>query len=60
MITYRIYPNKPHELVVLLDGKRVGTIKRLGAAQYQYFPKGKRVGGDVFSTLADCQRSLAG
>lgn len=42
---------------VFLDGKRVGSIQHKESG-YQYFPKNSREGGEVFSTLADCKRSL--
>lgn len=57
MITY--HAGKDSTIIIVkLDGKKVGEIRRLGAAKYQYFPKGKRDGGDIYATLADIQKSL--
>tara|TARA_R110000782_G_C14456538_1_gene372849 strand:- start:44 stop:217 length:174 start_codon:yes stop_codon:yes gene_type:complete len=42
---------------VLLDSKGVGVIK-CDIGKYQYFPKGQKTGGEVFTTLEDCKNSL--
>jgi hypothetical protein len=42
---------------VYLDGKLVGHIKCLHGC-YQYFPKGHKDGGEVFTTMEACKRSL--
>jgi len=44
-------------LPVLLDDKLVGEIRPVNGG-WQYFPKGSKIGGDVFKRLPDCQRSL--
>lgn len=45
-------------LLVYLDAKRVGSIKKVTGG-WQYFPKGaKQLGGEVFPTLRACQNSL--
>lgn len=44
---------------VFLDGRRVGDIHYDFVDQsYQYFPKGKTVGGDLFISLAEVKSSL--
>lgn len=48
---------------VRLDGRVVGAIKPVSenkAKGWQYFPKGQEDGGDVFKTVAECQRSVEG
>jgi len=45
------------ETTVILDGKAVGKIKELDGG-YQYFPKGSKVGGEVFTHLRLCKDSL--
>ncbi len=53
----------PEHFKVKLDGKLVGVIKRSGDDRgygWRYFPKGDRIGGQVFPTLAACKRSLEG
>ncbi len=45
-------------VAVFLDNKRVGSIKHLAGDQWQYVPKGQREGGEIFSTLQQCQNSL--
>lgn len=42
---------------VYLEGKFVGSIV-CGCTGYQYFPKGKATGGEVFVTLKECKMSL--
>ena len=44
-------------LPVLLDGKQVGKIKPV-VGGWQYYPKGSKVGGEVFPRLKKCQESL--
>lgn len=46
---------------VFLNKKYVGKIvKWMGSdgVGYQYFPKGKSFGGEVFKTLGECKNSL--
>jgi len=42
---------------VRLDKKHIGNIKE-GERGFQYFPKGQKDGGDVFSTIEKCKGSL--
>ncbi len=42
---------------VRLDGKICGNIKVVDGG-WQYFPKGRKEGGDIFPTLAEVQKSL--
>lgn len=42
---------------VYLDGVHVGNIKRVPAG-YQYWPKGRKKGGEVYATLSLVQHSL--
>lgn len=51
------YEKQPVHVKVKLDGKYIGDIKEV-ANGFQYFPKGKKVGGEVFHTLALCKESL--
>lgn len=46
-------------LKVRLDGKICGEIRKVDAG-YQYFPKGQKIGGDIFSTVSEVQKSLRG
>jgi hypothetical protein len=43
---------------VYLEGKLVGQIRYVKEG-WQYFPKGSRKGGEVFSNLSDCEKSLS-
>lgn len=53
MVFRRFNPN----IDVYLDGKKTGRIKKVPTG-YQYFPKGQKVGGEIFFKLEDCKRSL--
>lgn len=47
--------------IVYLEGRRVGTIKRVTCGStvgYQYFPKGQKTGGEIFTSSAACKQSL--
>lgn len=58
MITFeRTYPNLGYN--VFLNKKKVGIIKRVNSG-WQYFPKGSKVGGEIFKYLVDCERSVIG
>jgi len=51
------------EEAVVLDGKRVGVIKRIECQDgkfcgWQYFPKGQKEGGEKFKKLSECEESL--
>lgn len=51
------------EIVVRLDRRIIGEIRveqglLAPGETYQYFPKGQKVGGNVFSSLAACKASL--
>ena len=43
---------------VRLDGKIIGEIKREDGG-WRYYPSGKKTGGELFTTLQQCQKSLA-
>lgn len=48
---------------VKLDGKHVGDIKEvktISGLAYQYFPKGSKVGGELYPSLQSCKQSLTG
>lgn len=58
MINYS-YP-EPHKVApvtVRLDGKVVGTIQQVEGG-FQYVPKGKKDGGEVFGSVAAVKRLL--
>lgn len=55
MITYDY--SKSNQIIVKLDRKIVGTIKKVDAG-WQYFPKGKKTGGEIFRTYQLVQKSL--
>lgn len=60
-ITTTRHPKRPTEWTVKLGNRVVGSIRfMIGAksAGYIYFPKGQVQGGDMFSTLEACIRSL--
>lgn len=44
-------------LKVRLDGKICGEIRKVDQG-YQYFPKGQKEGGEVFSSVVEVQKSL--
>jgi hypothetical protein len=59
MITY------DHVVQVRLDGKLIGEIRHERDPQeatiyfgWRYYPKGKKVGGELFQTLDEVARSL--
>lgn len=54
-ITYRYHE---FDVLVFLDGKHVGTIKRGGNLSWRYFPKGSKVGGEPNHSLEAVKRSL--
>jgi len=57
------YEAVPEHYKVFLDGKTVGTIKRVGDDRgygWRYFAKGSKVPGEPFPTVALCKRSLEG
>lgn len=53
MITY--VAGEP--ISVFLDNKCVGSIKKVDGG-YQYFPKGKKEGGDIFPSIKEVKKSL--
>lgn len=48
-----------YKYTVRLDNKIVGEIQYVGAG-WQYFPRGKGLGGEIFPNLADCMKDVAG
>lgn len=40
-----------------LDGKICGEIRKV-IGGYQYFPKGQKIGGNIFKTITEVQKSL--
>ena len=64
MIEYQYTEGKPNaDVKVRLDGKVIGEIRRevfpLPNGGWRYFPKGWKVGGELFSSLGKCQKSLS-
>lgn len=58
MITYESPKNVCNKnLIVKLSGKRVGEIKEV-INGWQYFSKGQKKGGAIWSSLAHCKRSI--
>jgi hypothetical protein len=55
--TFKHFPNNS-DMDVLLEVKIVGRI-RYTVQGWQYVPKGKSDGGEHFSTLYDCKKSLS-
>lgn len=47
----------PFGYKVKLDGKIVGEIKRFSNG-WQYWPKDAKLGGILYNTLTECERSL--
>ena len=46
---------------VRLNGKAIGEIRleaSIESAGWRYFPKGQKTGGELFSSLSACKRSL--
>lgn len=56
MITYE-HKVKLSSVVVKLDGRIVGRIRKVEGG-WSYFPKWQSEGGEVFTTLRECQKSL--
>ena len=56
MITYKTTETTT-DITVYLGKKMVGTIRR-GNLGWCYYPKGWKVGGLPFATLAACKKSL--
>ena len=56
-ITYN--PTDAHNVLVLIDGQKAGAIRKVPAG-FQYFPKGRKVGGKIFGSVSAVQRSLEG
>ena len=56
MITYKWKVVGFKELV-FLDGKLVGAIKKVEGG-WQYFPKGDKIGGEIFKKISECEDSL--
>ncbi len=50
-------PCSKEPLKVRLDGKHVGEIRKVKDG-FQYYPKGQKTGGVVFSNVAEVQNSL--
>lgn len=44
-------------ITVLLNDKIAGTIRQAEDG-YQYFPKGKKIGGEIFKTIKQTKESL--
>ncbi len=59
------YKEQPRKIDVYLEGKKVGAINEIIAAQnagiggWQYMPKGHDEGGEIFTRLNECKRSLS-
>ena len=54
MITYKVYPTY---ISVILDGNKVGEIRKVSGRGYQYAPTGGK-GGDYFETLQLVKKSI--
>ena len=54
--------NEEGNVLVFLDNKRVGTIKKVKNNKnkdvWQYFPLGSKYGGVMYKILEDCKISL--
>lgn len=63
MISYLYTRGEPacsrNPLKVQLDGRIIGEIRKVASGQFQYFPKGQKEGGEVFSTVTLVQKSLS-
>ncbi len=55
MITYD--SSNTNQIAVKFDRKIVGHIKKVNDG-WQYFPKGKKTGGEIFRTYQQAQKSL--
>lgn len=42
---------------VRINNKLIGEIKKVETG-WQYFPKGKKEGGEIFKDVRECKRSL--
>lgn len=54
-----VEPCSLEPLQARIDGRACGEIRKVDGG-YQYFPKGSKIGGDVFKTVALVQESLSG
>jgi len=52
-----IEPCSKEPLKVRCYGRICGEIRKVDGG-FSYFPKGQKVGGDVFKTVSDVQKSL--
>ena len=52
-----VRPCTKEPLKVRLDGRICGEIRKVDNS-FQYFPKGKKIGGDIFPTITQVQKSL--
>lgn len=57
MITYKREKFDNKNVLVYLDGKKTGIIKSENGG-FRYYPLGQRIGGDWFSKISDCKKSL--
>lgn len=55
MITYIV--DDKNAIIVKSGRKTIGKIKKVQGG-YQYFPLGKKIGGDVFPSIVGCKNSL--
>jgi hypothetical protein len=55
MITYK---RKNQNFNVYVENKLVGIIKEVPKKQYQYFPKGSKLGGKIFNSVEQVKQSL--
>lgn len=62
MITYKYIRNSNQDILeidVKLEGKFVGNIRRSRLNDgWQYFPKGGKIGGEVFASIREVMKSL--
>ena len=57
MISYN--PTDANNVLVLIDGQKAGAIRKVPAG-FQYFPKGRKVGGKIFTSMVAVKLSLEG
>lgn len=54
---YFITPHFTTPIKVKMSGRHIGDIKQ-AIGGYQYFPKGQKIGGEIYPTIKEVKQSL--
>lgn len=61
MLTYDYIENSNRDIlkiIVKLDRKKIGEIRQNSDKKWQYFPNGKKIGGEQFKHFSQVQKTL--